>query len=85
MAPRILISVLRWRYLVRFMHQPLYSRGNSSRNPLDGRLDGSQGRSGRDGEEKKIPFHAGNRIPFVRSNDIETGISFYQLSVKVSE
>jgi hypothetical protein len=43
-------------------------RLKSPRHPLD-RLGGSQRRSWRGGEEKKIPYPAGNRTPVVQAVD----------------
>jgi hypothetical protein len=39
-----------WRWVVSFTPRPLYPRGKSPRYPLDRRLGGPQGRSGRCGE-----------------------------------
>jgi hypothetical protein len=50
--PRILDVGTRWRWVVSFMPRPLYSQGMRLRYPLDRSLGGSQGRSGRGGEEK---------------------------------
>jgi hypothetical protein len=40
--------------VVSFTPRPFYARGKSSRYPLDRRLNGSQSRSGRRGEEKNL-------------------------------
>jgi hypothetical protein len=47
---------------VRFTPLPLYPLGKSPRYPLDRRLAGSQGRSGRRGEEK-ILDPTGTQLP----------------------
>jgi hypothetical protein len=39
-----------WRWVVSFMHGPLYHRRKSPRYPLDRRLGGPQSRFGRSGE-----------------------------------
>jgi len=41
--------------VVSFTPQPIYSRGKSPPYPLDRKLGGPQSRSGRGGEEKRIP------------------------------
>jgi hypothetical protein len=51
-APRILDLGTRWRWVVSFTPRPLYPQGNSPSYPLERKLDGSQSRSGRGGEEK---------------------------------
>jgi hypothetical protein len=51
-ALRILDFGTRWRWVVSFTLQPLYSQGKSPWYPSDRRLGGPQSRSGRDGEEK---------------------------------
>jgi hypothetical protein len=51
-APRILDLGTRWRQMVSFTPRPLYPQGKSPSYPLDRRLGGPQGRSGRGGEEK---------------------------------
>jgi hypothetical protein len=42
----------RWMWVVSFTLRSLYPEGKSPRYPLDRRLDGTQSRSGRGGEEK---------------------------------
>jgi hypothetical protein len=56
-----------WRRVVSFAPLPLYPRGKSPRYPLDKRLGGSQGRSGRR-REKKILDPTGTRTPTPRSS-----------------
>jgi hypothetical protein len=51
----------RWRRVVSFTPRPLYPRGENPRYPLDRRLGGPQGRSGRHGEVKII-VPTGTRI-----------------------
>jgi hypothetical protein len=51
-APWILDLGTRWRRVVSFTTQPLYSQGKSPWYPLDRRLGGPQSRSGCCGEEK---------------------------------
>jgi hypothetical protein len=51
-VPLILDLGSRWRWVVSFTHQPLYSQGKSPRYPLDRRLGGCQSRSEHEGEEK---------------------------------
>jgi hypothetical protein len=51
-ASRILDLGTRWRLVVSFTSRPLYTKGKSTRYPLDRRLGGPQSRSGRGGEEK---------------------------------
>jgi hypothetical protein len=51
-VPRILELDTRWRWVVSFKPQPLYSQGKSPWYPLDRSLGGPHSRSGRDGEEK---------------------------------
>jgi hypothetical protein len=53
--------------VVSFTLLPRYSRGNSSRYPLDKRLDGPQSRSGRYGEVKVLDT-IGTRTPTARSS-----------------
>jgi hypothetical protein len=53
-ASRSLNLGTRFRWVVGFMPQPLYSRGKIPRYPLDRRLGGPQSRSGHSGEEKEI-------------------------------
>jgi hypothetical protein len=65
-----------------------FSPGETRRYPLDMRLDGPQNRSGRGGEEKKIPIilPAGDRNPVVQPRNIVTKVtelprpSFYSSS-----
>jgi hypothetical protein len=57
-APRILDLGTR-RSMVSFTPQPLYTRGKSSRYPLDRRLGGPQSQSGRGGEEKNFQSSPG--------------------------
>jgi hypothetical protein len=45
---------IRWRRVVSFTTQLLYPRGKSLRNPLDRRMGGPQGLSGRYTEEKNL-------------------------------
>jgi len=47
---------------ISFTPRPLYAR-----YPLDKNLGVSQSRSGRGGEEKKIPTPAGNRNPVIQA------------------
>jgi len=54
-ALRILNLGTRWRRVVSTTPRPLYPRGSCPRSHLYGRLGGPQSRSGRGGEEKKIP------------------------------
>jgi hypothetical protein len=56
---------IRWRWVVSFTLEPLYPRGKSARYPLDMRLSGPQGRSGRCGEGKNLTL-AGIRTPVVQ-------------------
>jgi hypothetical protein len=66
-APCILNFGTRRTWVVSFTPRPLYNtRGRKPRYPLDRRPGGPQNRSGRVGEEKKIPVPPGNRIPFVQ-------------------
>jgi hypothetical protein len=51
-APRILDSGPRWRWVVSFTPRPLYPQGKSPWYPLDRRLGGPQSLSGLGGEEK---------------------------------
>jgi hypothetical protein len=51
-SPRILDLGTRWRWVVSFTPQPLYSQGKDPWYPLDRRLGGPQSRSGRCGEKK---------------------------------
>jgi len=53
-VPRILNLGTRWRFS--FTPWPLYPRDKSIRYPLGRRLNWSQSRSGRGGEEKRIPL-----------------------------
>jgi hypothetical protein len=46
-----LYLITRWRWVVTFMHLPLYRRRKSPRYPLHRRLGGPQSRSGRCGED----------------------------------
>jgi hypothetical protein len=46
-----------WRWVVSFMLLPLYSRVKSPRYPLDRRLGGPQGQSGRRREDKLLDPH----------------------------
>jgi hypothetical protein len=48
-----LVVGTRWGWVVSFTPLPLYSRGKSTRYPLDRSLGGPQSRSGRSGEGKK--------------------------------
>jgi len=57
-ALRILNLGIKWKWVVSFMHRPLYPRVKSPRCPLDRRLVGPQSRSGRGGEKKKNPVSA---------------------------
>jgi hypothetical protein len=54
-ASRILNLCTTRRCVVSFTPRPLSLRSRSPRHPLDKRLGGPQSRSGRGGEEKKIP------------------------------
>jgi hypothetical protein len=49
----------RWRSVVSFKAQPFYSKGNSPRYQLCGRLGGPQGQSGRHGKENNLLFLPG--------------------------
>jgi len=51
--PRILNVGPSWRWVVSFTPRPLYPRGKNTGYPLNGRLGGSQVRSGRGDKEKK--------------------------------
>jgi hypothetical protein len=53
-APRILNLGTRWRQMVSFTPLLHYNRDKSPRYPLDRRLGGTQSRSGRGGEQKKL-------------------------------
>jgi hypothetical protein len=46
----------RWKCVVSFSPLPLYPQGKSPRYPLDRKLGGPQSRSGRYGEENKLPL-----------------------------
>jgi hypothetical protein len=67
-APRIFNLGTRWRWLVRFMLRPLYTRGKRPRYPLDRRIGGPQRRCGCGGEkeENDIIAPAGNWTPVVQ-------------------
>jgi hypothetical protein len=54
-AARIINLGTRCRRVVSFTPRPLYPLGKELRYSLDRRLGGTQSRSGRGGEEKKIP------------------------------
>jgi hypothetical protein len=56
-----------WRWVVGFTPLLPYSKWNSSRNPFDTRLGGSQGRSGGNGETK-ILDSTGTRNPTIESS-----------------
>jgi hypothetical protein len=62
-VPRILDLGTRWRWVVSLTPRPLYPQGKSHWYPLDRRLDLTQSRSGRGGEEKNSqpPPPPGNR------------------------
>jgi hypothetical protein len=62
-APCILDVGPRRRWVVSFSHQPLYFQGKSPWYPLDRRLGGPQSRSGRGGEEKKVPISCRDANP----------------------
>jgi hypothetical protein len=66
-APRILKLGTLWRWMVSFTPRPLYPQRNCTWYPLDRRLGGPQSRSGRGGEEKKIPAPTGNRNLIVQT------------------
>jgi len=61
-APLILNLGIRWRWAVNFTSRPSYLWGNSPHHPSDRRTGWPQTRSGRGGEEKKIPSHFLPRI-----------------------
>jgi hypothetical protein len=54
MAPRILNLGTRWRWVITFTPQPLYSQGKSLRHPMNLRLGWPQNRSGRGGRKKSF-------------------------------
>jgi hypothetical protein len=53
-APHILNLVIRWRWVVSFIHRPLYPRGKKRRYPLHRRLCGPRSLSGHVGKEKSL-------------------------------
>jgi hypothetical protein len=57
----------RYRWVVGYTHRSDYPRGKSPQYPLDKRMGGPQGRSGRGGEKGQNPIitPAGNWTPFV--------------------
>jgi hypothetical protein len=63
---RILDLGTRWRWVVSFTPQPLYSQRNSSWYPLDRGLGGSQSRSGRGGEERNFQPLPGLEPPIIQ-------------------
>jgi hypothetical protein len=62
-APRILDLGTRRRWVFSFMSLPLYLQGKSPCYPLDRRLGGLQGRSGRSGVEKNSQPLSGMESP----------------------
>jgi hypothetical protein len=57
----------RWRWVVNFTPQPLYTQGRSPWYPLGRRLGGPQSRSGRGGEEKNSQRLPGLEPPIIQS------------------
>jgi hypothetical protein len=64
-APRILGLGTRWKWVVSFIHRPLYPRGNSPWYPLGRRLGALQNRSGHGVEEKNSQPLPGLEPPIV--------------------
>jgi len=57
--PSILDLSIRWRCVVSFTPQPLYSQGKSPWYPLERRLGGPQSQSGHSGAEKNYQLLLG--------------------------